>query len=109
VLLEYPFRRSHHLPSMDWIFGRRFPIILTLQTFFLMSFHSCWWIVQWALQGKLLRELSSMMVIHGVVAWAISIVVVVTAYWYVRRKKFELFYYIHFSSLIFLVFCCLHR
>ncbi|KAH7867370.1 hypothetical protein Vadar_032579 [Vaccinium darrowii] len=91
----------------------RYHVWLGHLTMLLFTLHGLFYIIAWALQGRLLREILEWKNIGvanlaGVISLAAGLLMWVTSLGPVRRQYFELFFYTHQLYIVFVVFLALH-
>ncbi|TMW94481.1 hypothetical protein EJD97_010207 [Solanum chilense] len=91
----------------------RYHVWLGHLTMAIFSLHGLFYIIGWAIQGRLLEELVGWKNIGianlpGVISLLAGLLMWVTSLPGVRRKNFELFFYTHQLYVVFVVFLALH-
>lgn len=91
----------------------RYHVWLGHLTMALFSLHGLFYMIGWAMQGRLAEELASwknvgIANLPGVISLAAGLLMWVTSLPGLRRKNFELFFYTHQLYVVFVVFLALH-
>ncbi|CAL9126214.1 unnamed protein product, partial [Musa textilis] len=91
----------------------RYHVWLGHLTMALFTLHGLFYVISWALQGRLLHEIMEWKDIGianlpGVISLAAGLLMWVTSLHPVRKNYFELFFYTHQLYVIFVVFLALH-
>ncbi|XP_060167480.1 ferric reduction oxidase 6-like [Lycium barbarum] len=91
----------------------RYHVWLGHLTMALFTLHGLFFVIGWAMQGRLVEELIDWKNIGvanlpGVISLAAGLLMWVTSLPGVRRKNFELFFYTHQLYVVFVVFLALH-
>ncbi|CAL1385140.1 unnamed protein product [Linum trigynum] len=91
----------------------RYHVWLGHVTMFLFTLHGTFYVVGWALHGKLLQEIlgwkdDGISNLAGVISLLAGLIMWVTSLQPVRRWNFELFLYTHQLYIVFVIFLALH-
>ncbi|KAF7130024.1 hypothetical protein RHSIM_Rhsim10G0099300 [Rhododendron simsii] len=91
----------------------RYHVWLGHLTMLLFTLHGLFYVIAWALQGRLLSEILEWKNIGvanlaGVISLAAGLFMWVTSLRPVRRQNFELFFYTHQLYIVFVVFLAMH-
>ncbi|XP_010265600.1 PREDICTED: ferric reduction oxidase 7, chloroplastic-like [Nelumbo nucifera] len=116
VFLFLPISRGSillRLVDIPFEQATRYHVWLGHLTMVLFTLHGLFYMVAWALQGKLLREIFQwkdigVAIFPGVISLVSGLFLWVTTLNPLRRKYFELFFYTHQLYIVFVVFLALH-
>eukprot|EP00162_Nutomonas_longa_P015801 comp22417_c0_seq1/m.54687 comp22417_c0_seq1/g.54687 ORF comp22417_c0_seq1/g.54687 comp22417_c0_seq1/m.54687 type:complete len:742 (+) comp22417_c0_seq1:109-2334(+) len=82
---------------------------LGYSTFLVLLLHCAGYLITWIGDHSTVEELKDSSNLFGLIAWVSSLIITVFSLNFVRRKFFELFYYVHFLFIIFVLFGALHK